>query len=94
MSAKPAQKAVWVLQLVEEMKIVPAEYFKKMSGTDDLWEVRINFGSNIYRILGFFDGPKFLILAHAIQKKTQKTPNKAIRLAEERKRDYFRRKKK
>jgi len=92
--AKQAQKAVWVLRLIEDMRIVSAEYFKKMSGTDNLWEVRVNFGSNIYRILGFFDGLKFLILTHAIQKKTRKTSRQAIRLAEERKQDYFGRKKK
>ncbi|MBW6499601.1 MAG: type II toxin-antitoxin system RelE/ParE family toxin [Bacteroidales bacterium] len=31
------------------------------------------------------------MLNHAFQKKTQKTPKQAIKLAEERKRDYFKR---
>ena len=94
LTAKQAQKVAWVLNLVEELNIVPAQYFQKMKNTKGLWEVRVKVGSNIFRFLGFFDGAQFLILAHAFQKKSQKTPKQAIRLAEDRKRDYFRRKKK
>ena len=82
------------MQLVEDMEVVPPQYFQKMTNTEDIWEVRVKAGSNIFRLLCFFDGPRIVVLAHAFQKKTQKTPRQAIRLAEERKRDYFRRKKK
>ncbi len=94
LSAKQALNAVWVINLVEDMDAVPAQYFTKMPNTEDLWEVRVKAGSNIFRFLGFFDGRKLVVLSHAFQKKTQKTPRQAIRLAEERKRDYFRRKNK
>jgi len=94
LSSKQAQKAAWVLKLVEDLDIVPSEYFQKMPNTEELWEVRVRAGSNIFRFLGFFDGAKLVVLAHAFQKKTQKTPRQAIRLAEKRKRDYSRRKKK
>jgi len=94
LTTKQAQKVIWILNLIEEMDVVPSQYFQKMRNTKDLWEVRVRVGSNIFRILGFFDGAQFLILAHAFQKKSQKTPKRAIRLAEERKQDYFRRKKK
>jgi phage-related protein len=92
--AKTAQKVTWVLKLVEDLERVPSKYFKKMVNTADLWEVRTGSGSNIFRLIGFFEGPNRLILEHAFQKKTQKTPKRAIKVAEERKRDYFRRKKK
>ena len=92
LSSKQAQKVAWVLNLVEELDIVPSQYFQKMPNTEDLWEVRVKTGSNIFRFLGFFDGTKLVVLSHAFQKKTQKTPRQAIQLAEERKRDYFRRK--
>lgn len=94
LSAKQAKKAAWVMGLVEEMESVPGQYFQKMISTDDLWEIRVKSGSDIFRFLGFFDGAKLVVLSHAFQKKTQKTPRQAIRLAEERKQDYFRRKKK
>ena len=92
--AKTAQKVTWVLKLIEDLERVPSKYFKKMVNTADLWEVRATFGSNIFRLIGFFDGPNLVILAHAFQKKTQKTPKQAIKVAEERKKDYFRRKNK
>jgi phage-related protein len=86
---KEAQKAAWVLKLVEELPIIPSKYFKKLVSTQDLWEVRIASGSNIYRILGFFDGETLIILNHAFQKKTQKTPKQAIKIAEKRKKEYL-----
>jgi len=94
LSAKPAQKITWVLKLVEDLEHVPSMYFSKMVNTLDLWEVRASAGSNIFRLIGFFDGPNLLVLSHAFQKKTQKTPKQAIKTAEERKKDYFRRKNK
>ena len=86
---KKAQKIVWVLQLVEELDKVPINYFKKLAGTDDLWEIRIQVGSADFRILGFFTGQNILILNHAFQKKAQKIPVKHIKVAESRKRDYL-----
>ncbi len=91
LSSKQAQKVAWVINLVEELEIVPRQYFQKMVNTDDLWEIRVKVGTNIFRILGFLDGAKLVVLSHAFPKKTQKTPRQAIRIAEERKRDYFRR---
>ena len=90
--AKSAQKVTWVLKLVEDLDQVPSNYFKKLVNTQDLWEVRASAGSNIFRLIGFFDGPNIVVVAHAFQKKTQKTPKRAIKIAEDRKKDYFRRK--
>jgi phage-related protein len=90
LSSKQAQKTAWVVNLVEDLDVVPGQYFQKMPNTDDLWEIRVKVGRNIFRLLGFFDGAKLVVLSHAFQKKTQKTPRQAIRLAEERKQDYFR----
>ncbi len=94
LSSRQAQKAAWVLCLIEELDIVPRQYFQKMVNTDELWEARVKTGSDIFRFLGFFDGSKLIVMAHAFQKKTQKTPLQAIKLAEKRKLDYFERRKK
>mgnify|MGYP006427062601 FL=1 len=75
--------------MTEELDIVPKEYFKKLIGTDDLWEVRIQSGNNIFRILGFFDGKNLVILNHAFIKKSQKIAKKEIKLAEKRKLEYL-----
>lgn len=93
LSSKQAQKTAWVIKLVEDLEVVPAQYLQKMANTEGLWEVRVKVGPNIFRFLGFFDGARLVVLSHAFQRKTQKTPRQAIRLAEERKQDYFRRKK-
>ena len=73
LSAKQAQKVAWVFTVIEELDQVPGQYFKKMVNTDDLWEIRVTVGSNIFRFLGFFDGKNIIVLSHAFQKKTQKT---------------------
>lgn len=88
LSSKQAQKVTWVMQLVEELEIVPVKYFKKMTGTDDLWEIRVQSGNNIFRILGFLEEGHLVVLNHAFQKKTQKTPKKEIAVAEARKKDH------
>lgn len=93
LSPKQAQKATWVLRLIEELPTVPSPYLKKLVSTDEIWEIRVASGNNIFRLLGFFDGPKLIVLNHAFQKKTQKTPLQAIKIAEDRKKDYFARRK-
>lgn len=92
LASKQAQKVAWVLQLVEELDVVPSQYLKKLDGSEGIWEVRVRTGNNIFRILGFLDGNELVILNHAFQKKTQKIPLKDIRVAEKRKYDYFARK--
>jgi phage-related protein len=69
------------------------EVFKKLTYTDDILEIRIKVGSDIFRLLGFFDGANLVVLDYAFQKKTQKTPRQAIKVAEGRKHDYFDRRK-
>lgn len=83
--AKSAQKVTWALQLVEDLDRIPSKYFKKLVNIQDLWEIRVSTGSNIFRFIGFFDGPNIVVVALGIQKKTQKPPKRAIKIAEERK---------
>ena len=92
LSGKEAQKVVWLFKLIEELENIPRKYFKKLSNTDDIWEVRADGKDKTYRILGFFDGNKIVVLNHVFVKKAQKTPKSNIEIAESRKRDYIRRK--
>jgi len=89
LSNKQVEKVFFILQLVESLDTVPRKYFKKLESTNDLWEVRVQLANNIFRFLGFFDGSELIILNHAFTKKTQKTPKKKIKIAEQRKKDYF-----
>lgn len=89
---KQFEKIAFVLDLIEQLDIVPRQYFKKLKGTDGIWEVRAQKGSDAFRILGFFDGKDLVVLSHAFTKKSQKVPKKEIELAEKRKLDYLSRK--
>ncbi len=91
LSSKQAQKVAWVLQLVEDLEIVPKQYFKKLVNTDDIWEIRVQLGSDIFRILGFFVNKTKFLATNGFQKKTVKTPRQEIELAEQRKVEYFNR---
>ena len=91
LDGKQAQKVSWVLQLIEELDNIPAQYFKKLVNTDGIWEVRVQISGNIFRLLGFLENERLVILNHAFQKKTQKTPRKEIKIAESRMNDYLNR---
>ena len=65
-----------------------------MTGTDGLYEIRIEFESNIYRIFCSFDSGNLVVLFNGFQKKSQKTPKKEIDLALKLKDEYFNSKKK
>jgi phage-related protein len=93
LNAKQAQKVLWVLRAVGELPRVPQQYFKKLEGTEDLWEVRAEFGGDAFRLLGFWDAGRLIIVTNGFAKKTQKTPEREIALAEQRKRDHRSRKK-
>lgn len=88
---RTVQKIAWVLRVVRDLESVPAKYLKKLINTSEIWEVRVDVGHNTFRLLGFFDGPAFLVLTNSFGKKTQQTPGAEIRLAEERRADYLRR---
>ncbi|MCX5803184.1 MAG: type II toxin-antitoxin system RelE/ParE family toxin [Proteobacteria bacterium] len=54
---KAAQKVVRVLSLLADFDDISSFYFKKLVGTEEIWECRIQFGSNSYRVLcSFADG--------------------------------------
>jgi len=90
---KVAQKVLWVISLLEDLEIVPSAYFKKLSGTEEIWECRIQYGSNTYRIFCFFAGHSVVVLTHGLEKKSMKTPRKEIERAESYRRDYLNRRK-
>ena len=87
---KIAQKITWVLRLIETQEKVARTYFKNLSGTK-IYECRIEFGGNIYRILGQFYKGYFLLLTNGFQKKTQKTPKNEIELCNKRMADQIER---
>ena len=72
------EKIIWTIRLVEELKIVPSIYLKRISGTNGIYEIRIQIGSDIFRIFCFFDKENIIVIGNGFQKKTQKTPKNEI----------------
>jgi len=86
-----ARKVTWVMRLVEQLQVVPGQYFKKLFGTEHIWEIRVQVGGNIFRILGFMDVNNRVVLTNGFAKKSQKAPQQEIALAEQRRQDYYQR---
>lgn len=86
---KVQEKIEYVFKLVRQTERIPKKFFTHLASTKGLYEIRIEYESNIYRIFCFFDEGKLVILLNGFQKKTQKTPIKEIEIAERLKKEYF-----
>ena len=82
------RKVEWTLNLLRTIDRIPKKYFDHMTGTDGLFEVRVELGSNIFRIFAFFDEGNLIVLGNGFQKKTQKTPKQEIEKALKIKKEY------
>ena len=78
-----------ILELVKQVDRVPAKFLKHLSGSDGIYEIKVEYQSNIYRIFCCFDAGNLVVLFNAFQKKTQKTPNSELEKAIRLKREYF-----
>ena len=93
-SEKVQQKIEYVFKIIRTVQNVPKKFLDHMTGTDGLFEIRIEYESNIYRIFCCFDKGNLVVLFNGFQKKTRKTPKKEIALAVKLKEEYFNSKKK
>jgi phage-related protein len=82
------RKVEWTLNLLRTIDRIPKKYFDHMTGTDGLFEVRVELSSNIFRIFAFFDEGNLIVLGNGFQKKTQKTPKQEIEKALKIKKEY------
>ena len=87
-SKKVKAKIVWTFNLVEDLQRVPETYLKHIESTNGLYEIRVQQGSDIFRVFCFFDQGQLIVLTNGFQKKTQKTPKKEIELALKIKAEY------
>lgn len=73
--------------MIEDLQRVPDTYLKHIENTNGLYEIRVQVGSDIFRIFCFFDKGNLIVLTNGFQKKSQKTPKqeieKAIKIKEE-----------
>jgi phage-related protein len=86
---KVQRKILWTLKIIEEIDRIPEVYLKHLKNTSGLYEIRVQVGSNIYRIFCFFDIDNLVVIGHGFQKKSQKTPKQEIAKAEQIKQEYY-----
>ena len=86
---KVKRKIQQVLELIKQVDRVPEKFLKHLSGTEGLYEIRVEYQSNIYRIFCCFDEGKLVVLFNGFQKKTQKMPRNELNKAIELKKEYF-----
>lgn len=82
---KIAQTLVW-LQTLDRL---PVTILKSIEGKKGLFEIRVEFGGDIFRVFCCFDEGALVILFNGFQKKTQKTPSGEIDKAERLMKEYF-----
>ena len=85
---KVQKKILWTFDLIEELPRVPEIYLKHIENTSGIYEIRVQNGNDIFRILCFFNKDKCIILGNGFQKKTEKTPMNQITLAQKIKLEY------
>ena len=86
-------KFQYVFELIKQVEMVPKKFLSPMTGYKGLFEIRVDYKSNIYRVFCCFDKGKLIVLFNGFQKKSQKTPKKEIEKAMKLKEEYFRLKK-
>lgn len=90
--SKVQDKIGYVLDLVRFERQVPKQFYKLLENTDGIWEVRVITTFKSIRILCFHDKGNLVVLTNCFLKKTQKTPQKEIKMAEKLKKEYLKEK--
>jgi phage-related protein len=87
------EKIEYVFKIIKTVDRVPKKFLDHLTGSDGIYEIRIEVKSDIYRVFCCFDKGNLVVLFNGFQKKTQKTPTQELALAEKLKKDYFQNKK-
>ena len=82
-------KIQYFFELIRQVDQVPEKFLKHLTGTNGLYEIRIDYQSNIFRIFCCFDQGKLVVLFNGFQKKTQKTLRTEMDKAEKLMQNYF-----
>lgn len=81
---KKIQRALLLFEMEDKM---PHHYIKFIR--DEIYEFRVNYGNNEFRIFFIYDGNTIVVLFNCFKKKTQKTPNSQIKKAIKLKNEYY-----
>ena len=79
LDAGTQEKILYGMLLLKTQERLPSKFVKSIR--DGLYELRIEWQGNIYRIFFCFDQGQVVVLFNCFQKKSQKTPQKEINKA-------------
>lgn len=82
-------KIQYVFELIKQVDKIPGKFLAPVTGYEGLYEIRVEYESNIYRIFCCFDEGRLVVLFNGFQKKTQKMPVEEIERAVRLKNEYF-----
>jgi phage-related protein len=88
-SDKAKEKIDYVLFLITHIEKVPEKFLKHIEGQKGLYEIRVEYSSNIFRMFCCFDKGKIVVLLNGYQKKSNKTSSKEIEMANKLMKEYF-----
>ena len=86
---KVQNKIFKIFEIIEYQQFIPSRYFEHIKGTEGLYETKFSLGSDIWRVFCFFDEGRLVILLNGFQKKTQKTPQSQLNMAEKIRKEYY-----
>ena len=84
---KEQEKIQYGLLLLKSQDRLPKKFVKLVR--DGIYELRTEYGGNIYRVFFIFDEGEIVVLFNGFQKKTQKTPQNEIEKAIKIKEAYY-----
>ncbi len=84
-------KMIRTLELLQKNGPALREPYSKELA-EGIFELRAKFGTNISRLLYFYDEDRLVLLTNGFVKKTQKTPKQEINMAKTYRADYYARK--
>lgn len=87
LSDKEQQKIDYLLTLLRTQDRLPVKLIKVIR--ESVYELRIEYNSNIYRVFFIFYEDKVVVLFNGFQKKSQKTPLTEIEKVIKIKNDYY-----
>ena len=87
LSVNEQRKVDYVVSLLATQNRLPTKFIKHIR--DELFELRVMWESNIYRVFFIFDEGNIVVLFSGFQKKTQKTPQAEIEKAIKIKEAYY-----
>jgi len=87
LTEKTKDKIDYCLLLLRTQDRIPVKFISLIR--NGLYELRVEYNGNIYRVFFIFDNDNIVVLFNGFQKKTQKTPPEEITKALQIKKEYY-----